>query len=115
MKERPDYSVTRKGKEDNSHAAPAAPHQPLCTRLRIHRIRAHARPHNALHSPSYVSKLQVLLHTPMPILAVALALFFWMTCCVLGLKQDLLTVQDTEVKELEPMMVVIMAMVTMLV
>ena len=51
----------------------------------------------------------------MPILAVALALFFWMTCCVLGLKQDLLTVQDTEVKELEPMMVVIMAMVTMLV
>ena len=35
-----------------SRAAPAAPHQPLCTRLRIHRIRAHARPHNALHSPS---------------------------------------------------------------
>ena len=34
------------------HAAPAAPHHPLCTRLRIHRIRAHARPHNAVHSPS---------------------------------------------------------------
>ena len=29
----------------------AAPHQPLCTRLHIHRIRAHACPHNALHSP----------------------------------------------------------------
>ena len=27
--------------------------QPLCTRLRIHRIRAHARPHDALHSPSW--------------------------------------------------------------
>ena len=35
-----------------SRAAPAAPHQPLSTRLRIHRIRAHARPHNAVHSPS---------------------------------------------------------------
>ena len=35
-----------------SRAAPAAPHQPLCTRLRIHRIRAHARPYNAVHSPS---------------------------------------------------------------
>ena len=31
----------------------ATPHQPLCTRLRIHHIRAHARPHNALQSPSY--------------------------------------------------------------
>ena len=28
------------------------PQQPLSTRLRIHRIRAHARPHNAMHSPS---------------------------------------------------------------
>ena len=28
------------------------PHQPVSTRLRIHRIRAHARPHNAVHSPS---------------------------------------------------------------
>ena len=35
-----------------SRAAPAAPHQPLSTRLRIHRIRAHARPHNAVHPPS---------------------------------------------------------------
>ena len=30
------------------------PHQPVSTRLRIHRIRAHARPHNAVHSPSMV-------------------------------------------------------------
>ena len=35
---------------------PAVPHQPLCTRLRIHRIRAHARHHNALHSPSYIHR-----------------------------------------------------------
>ena len=28
------------------------PHQPLSTRLRIHRIQAHTRPHNAVHSPS---------------------------------------------------------------
>ena len=38
----------------NAATPPAAPHQPLSTRLRrIHRIRAHARPHNAVHSPSY--------------------------------------------------------------
>ena len=37
----------------NAATPPAAPHQPLSTRLRrIHRIRAHARPHNAVHSPS---------------------------------------------------------------
>ena len=35
-----------------SHTAPATPHQPLSTHLCIHRIRAHARPHNAVHSPS---------------------------------------------------------------
>ena len=36
-------------------ASPSAPHQLLCTRLCIHRIRAHTRPHNALHSPSIVT------------------------------------------------------------
>ena len=40
------------GLSRTSHAAPAAPHHPLCTPLRIHRIRTHARPHNAVHSPS---------------------------------------------------------------
>ena len=57
--ERPDYSVTEKGKEDNSHSCLCL-NSPLfrlrcgsfCTRLCIHRIRAHTHPHNALHSPS---------------------------------------------------------------
>ena len=40
-----------------SRAAPAAPHQPLSMRLRIHRIRAHARPQNAVHSPSICMKI----------------------------------------------------------
>ena len=51
----------------------------------------------------------------MPTLVVALAPSFWMTCCVLGLRQDLLTVQDTQVKELGPLTTVLMAMVKMLV
>ena len=38
-----------------SRTAPAALHQPHCTCLRIHRIQAHARPHNAVHSPSLLT------------------------------------------------------------
>ena len=51
----------------------------------------------------------------MPTLAVALAPFFWMTCCVLGERRDLLTVQGLPVKELELMTSVQMVMVKMLV
>ena len=42
-----------------SRAAPAAPHQPLSMCLRIHRIRAHARPHNAVHSPSILPDVYI--------------------------------------------------------
>ena len=51
------YSSMNNMPRRTSRAAPAAPHHPLCTRLRIHRIRAHARPHNAVHSPSVLSML----------------------------------------------------------
>ena len=59
VKERPDYSVTGKGKENNSHSCLCLNSSlfrlrcgSFCTRLRIHCLRAHACPHNALHSPS---------------------------------------------------------------
>ena len=46
---------------------------------------------------------QVLLPTTMPTLAVALAPSFWMTWCVVDLKQESSTVQGFLVRELEPM------------
>ena len=51
----------------------------------------------------------------MPTLDVALAPSFWMTCCVLEERHDLLTVQGLLVKELAPMTSVQMVMVKMLV
>ena len=59
--------------------------------------------------------LQVLHHYSMPSLAVVLAPSFWMTCCVLVLRQDSLTVQGLPVRELGHMTSVQMAMVKMLV
>ena len=49
----------------------------------------------------------------MPTLAVALAPSFWMTYCVLVLRQDLLTVQGLPVRELGHMTSVQEAMVKM--
>ena len=46
---------------------------------------------------------QVLLPTTMPTLAVALAPSFWMTWCVVDLKQESSTVQGLPVRELGPM------------
>ena len=59
--------------------------------------------------------VQVLWPFSMPTLDVALATFSSMTCCVLGLRQDLLTVQDILVRELGPMTTVEMVMGKMLV
>ena len=65
--------------------------------------------------PFLLIHVQVLRPFSMPTLDVALATFSSMICCVLGLRQDLLTVQDTPVKELGPMTTVQLVMGKMLV
>ena len=57
--------------------------------------------------------LQVLHHSSMHSLDVALVPSFWMTCCVVGLRRDSLIVQEAPVRELEPMISVQMVMVKM--
>ena len=58
---------------------------------------------------------QALRLTTMPTLVVVLVLSFLMICCAEDLKQDLSTVQEASVKELERTTPVGMAMVMMLV
>ena len=60
-------------------------------------------PRNVIKVHLVLLHSQVLLPTTMPTLAVALAPSFWMTWCVVDLKQESSTVQGFLVRELEPM------------
>ena len=68
----------------------------------------------SMHLSFYSLNTQALRLTTMPILVVELVLSSLMTCCALGLKQDLSTVHEASVKELGHTTTVSISMVMML-